>query len=135
MFIASSNAVSIEGALVNIDGNGYRIATLSLGSSRVYLFLGRNKLAEDLEKAIYQARNVASVSLAIQLGKDTPYAKTGKCHDCASLDRICSNLSIIEHCNPPGRINLLFINEDSEFGVRGTHTLFWKGPASSFGAG
>jgi len=112
VFIASSNAVSIEGALVNIDGDGNRIAALSLGPSRVYLFLGRNKLAEDLEKAIYRVRNVASVSLEIQLGKDTPFAKTGNCHDCTSPDRICGNLSIIEHCNPPGRVNLLFINED-----------------------
>jgi LUD domain len=112
VFIASSNAVSIEGALVNIDGDGNRIAGLSLGPRRVYLFLGRNKLEETLDRAIYRARNVASVSLAIQLGKDTPCAKTGRCHDCASPDRICSNLSIIEHCNPQGRINLLFVNED-----------------------
>lgn len=112
VFITSSNAVSIEGALVNIDGDGNRIAGLSLGPRRVYLFLGRNKLAEDLDKAMYRARNVAAVSLAIRLGKDTPCAKTGKCHDCASPDRICSNVSIIEHCNPPGRIRLLFINED-----------------------
>lgn len=112
VFIASSNAVSIEGALVNIDGDGNRIAGLSLGPKRVFLFLGRNKLEEDLDRAIYRARNVASVSLAIQLEKDTPCAKTGRCHDCASPDRICSSLSIIEHCNPPGRISLLFINED-----------------------
>lgn len=112
VFITSSNAVSIEGALVNIDGDGNRVAGLSLGPSRVYLFLGRNKLEENLDRAIYRARNLASVSLAIQFGIDTPCTKTGKCHDCASPDRICSNLSIIEHCNPPGRINLLFINED-----------------------
>lgn len=112
VFITSSNAVSIAGALVNIDGDGNRVAGLSLGPRAVYLFLGRNKLTEDLDSAIYRARNVAAVSLAIQLGKDTPCAKTGMCHNCASPDRICSNLSIIEHCNPPGRIRLLFINED-----------------------
>ena len=112
VFIASSNAVSMEGALVNIDGDGNRIAGLSLGPSRVYLFIGRNKLAENLERAIYRARNVASVALAIQLGKDTPCVKTGICHDCASPDRICSNLSILERCNPAGRIRLLLINED-----------------------
>ena len=112
VFIASSNAVSIAGALVNIDGDGNRVAGLSLGPRRVVLFLGRNKLTEDLDSAIYRARNVAAASLAIQLGKDTPCARTGRCHDCASPDRICSNLSIIEHCNPPGRITLLFINED-----------------------
>lgn len=110
--IASSNAVSIGGALVNIDGTGNRVAALTFGPSRVFLFIGRNKLCNDLEHAIYRAKNVASVALAIQLGKDTPCAKTGVCHDCASPDRICSTLSIIEHCDPAGRINLLFINED-----------------------
>jgi len=112
VFIASSNAVSIDGALVNIDGDGNRVAGLSLGPHRVYLFLGRNKLTENMDRAIYRARNVASATLAIQLGKDTPCAKTGVCHDCASPDRICNNLSIIERCNPAGRIRLLFINED-----------------------
>lgn len=112
VFIASSNAVSIGGSLVNIDGTGNRIAGLSFGPRRVFLFLGRNKLCDDLESAIHRAKNVASVSLAIQLGKETPCVKTGRCHDCASPDRICSNLSIIERCEPAGRINLLFINED-----------------------
>ncbi|MCK5826981.1 lactate utilization protein [Candidatus Bipolaricaulota bacterium] len=112
VFIASSNAVSIDGALVNIDGDGNRVAGLSLGPHRVYLFLGRNKLTENVDRAIYRARNVASATLAIQLGKDTPCTRTGVCHDCASPDRICNNLSIIERCNPAGRIRLLFINED-----------------------
>lgn len=110
--IASSNAVSIGGALVNIDGDGNRIAALSCGPGRVCLFIGRNKLCDDLDRAIHRARNVAAVSLAIQLGIDTPCVKTGVCHDCASPDRICSNLSIIERCRPAGRIHLLFVNQD-----------------------
>lgn len=111
-FVASSNAVSIGGALVNIDGDGNRVAALSFGPRRVYLFVGRNKLCDDLEKAIYRARNVASVGLAIQYGMNTPCAKPGTCHDCASPDRVCSYVSIIEHCTPPGRISLFLINED-----------------------
>ncbi|MBU1050069.1 lactate utilization protein [Candidatus Bipolaricaulota bacterium] len=112
VFVTSSNAVSIDGALINIDGDGNRIAGLSLGPKRVYLFLGRNKLTENVDRAMIRARNVASPMLAIQLGLDTPCAKTGQCHDCAVPDRICNNFSIIERCNPPGRIRLLFINED-----------------------
>ena len=112
VFVASSNAVSIGGALVNIDGDGNRIAGLSLGPKRVYLFLGRNKLCEDLDRAIFRAKNVAAPALAIQLEKRTPCATTGRCHDCTSPDRICQHLSVIERCNPPGRIRLLFINED-----------------------
>jgi len=112
VFIASSNAVSMGGSLVNIDATGNRVAGLSFGPRRVFLFIGRNKLCDDLDSAIHRAKNVASVSLAIQLGKDTPCVKTGRCHDCASPDRICSVLSMIERCEPPGRISLLFINED-----------------------
>jgi len=112
VFIASSNAVSIGGALVNIDGTGNRIAGLSFGPRRVFLFIGRNKLCDDLDSAIHRAKNVAAPSLAIRLGRETPCVKTGHCHDCASPDRICSVLSIIERCEPPGRISLLFINED-----------------------
>ncbi len=111
-FVASSNAVSISGALVNIDGDGNRVSAVSFGPRRVFLFIGRNKLCDDLEHAIYRARNVASVTLAIQYGMNTPCAKTGTCHDCASPDRVCSYTSIIEHCTPPERISLLFINED-----------------------
>lgn len=110
--IASANAVAIDGALVNIDGDGNRIAALSCGPGRVYLFIGRNKLCNDLDRAIHRARNVAAVSLAIQLGVDTPCTKTGICHDCTSPDRICSNLSIIERCRPADRIRLFFINQD-----------------------
>lgn len=112
VFIASSNAVSIGGALVNIDGTGNRIAGLSFGPRRVFLFIGRNKLCDDLASAIHRAKNVAAPSLAIRLGRETPCVRTGRCHDCTSPDRICSNLSIIERCEPAGRINLLFINED-----------------------
>ena len=112
LFVTSSNAVSIEGALVNIDGDGNRVAALSFGPGRVYLFIGRNKLCDTLDAAVYRARNVAAVALAMQIGLSTPCVKTGVCHDCASPDRICKIFSTIERCEPAGRIHLLFINED-----------------------
>ena len=112
VMIASANAVSIDGALVNIDGDGNRIAGLSFGPARVDLFIGRNKLCDNLEQAIDRARNVAAATLASKLGIDTPCAKTGRCYDCASPDRICSHLSIIERCRPQGRIRLHLIDED-----------------------
>ena len=112
VLIASSNAVSIDGALVNIDGDGNRTAAMSLGPARVVLFVGRNKLCEGLNRAVYRARNVAAPALAIQLGKRTPCAKTGRCHDCSSPDRICSNLLVIDRCVPAGRIHVYLINED-----------------------
>lgn len=112
VFVASTNAVSVDGALVNIDGDGNRVAAITFGPRRVYLFIGRNKLCSDLEAAIHRARNVAAVSLAAQLGKKTPCVKTGRCQDCLSPDRICSTLSIVDRCHPPRRIRLLFIDEE-----------------------
>lgn len=112
VFIASSNAVSVGGALVNVDGDGNRVAALAFGPRRVVLFLGRNKLCDDLDSAVAHARKVVAPRLATRLGMHTPCATTGTCHDCASPDRICSYTSIIDHCNPPGRISLFFIDED-----------------------
>ncbi len=111
-FVASSNAVSTGGALVNIDGDGNRVAALAFGPRHVHLFIGRNKLCDDLESAMHRARNFASAALALQWGANTPCAKTASCHDCASPERVCSYVSIIEHCTPSGRISLYFINED-----------------------
>jgi len=111
-FVASSNAVSIGGALVNIDGDGNRVAALAFGPRHVHLFVGRNKLCDDLESAMHRARHFASAALAIQWGMNTPCAKTAFCHDCASPHRVCSYVSIVEHCAPVGRIKLYFINED-----------------------
>ena len=112
VLVASSNAVSLQGALVNTDGEGNRVAALSFGPRRVYLFIGRNKLCDDLAGAMRRARDVACIGLAIRLERETPCVKTGVCADCASPDRICSYTSIIEHSEPPGRLHLLFINED-----------------------
>ncbi len=112
VFVASSNAASVEGALVNVDGDGNRVAALAFGPRRVVLFVGRNKLCDDLDQAIHRARHVAAPRLAARLGVRTPCATTGTCHDCASPERICSYVSIIDHCNPPERISIYLIDED-----------------------
>jgi len=112
VFVASSNAVSIDGALVNVDGDGNRVSAIAFGPRRVYLFVGRNKLCDGTQEAIDRARNVAAVSLAARLGKATPCVRTGVCQDCLSPDRICSTLTITDRCHPEGRIHLLFIDED-----------------------
>jgi hypothetical protein len=115
VYLASANAVSEQGQIVNIDMWGNRTAAIEFGPKRVFLFVGRNKLTPDLASAIERARNSAAVMNCIRFEKRTPCAVDGRCHDCSSPERICSILSIVERSAPQNRIVLMFINEDLGF--------------------
>ena len=96
VYILSANALSETGELVNIDGNGNRVASSLYGHERVIFLVGVNKLTPDLPSAIDRARNVASPLNARRLNRKTPCALSEpmKCHDCASPERICSGIVI-----------------------------------------
>jgi len=115
IFISSANAVSIEGQIVNIDLFANRVGAMSFGPKEVYLFIGFNKISDDLQDAIHRAKNIAAPMNAIRFNKNTPCTKTGRCIDCFSPDRICATTTIIDWCQPKGRIKLLFINEELGF--------------------
>lgn len=93
-YITSANAVSETGELVNIDGNGNRLAGSSFGPKKLYYVVGSNKLAPDLPAAIDRARNVAAPLNAARLARNTPCKLTGKCADCHSPERICRAILI-----------------------------------------
>lgn len=95
VFLTSANALSITGEIVNIDGNCNRAAASMYGPGKVYFVCGINKLAPDLESAISRARNIAAPRNAQRLGKHTPCAADGKCHDCRSPERICRALAVM----------------------------------------
>ena len=96
IYISSVNGISQKGEIVNIDNTGNRVAAISYGPSKIYLVIGSNKVAPDLESAIYRARNVASPLNAKRLNRKTPCAVKGdKCYDCNSPERICRNLSVL----------------------------------------
>lgn len=97
VYILSANALSETGEIVNIDGNGNRIASMFYGHQRVIFVVGINKLTPDLPSAIERARNVASPLNARRLKRQTPCALSEpmRCHDCASPERICSGLAIL----------------------------------------
>ena len=95
VYICSSNALSKTGELVNIDGTGNRLASLLFGHKKVYYVIGKNKLADTLEDAIFRARNVASPKNALRLKRKTPCAVTGSCQDCKSPDRMCRGMLIL----------------------------------------
>lgn len=115
IFIASANAISMEGQIVSIDLWGNRVCATSFGPKFVYLFIGYNKIVPDLNSAIFRAKNVAAPMNAIRFNKNTPCTKTGKCMDCYSTDRICATMTIVDWCQPKDRIKLLFIEEELGF--------------------
>ena len=95
VYLCSVNGLAETGEIVNIDGTGNRIAATLFGHERVYLIVGRNKIAPDYEGALWRARNIAAPKNAQRLGKDTPCAaKADRCYNCRSPQRICRALSV-----------------------------------------
>lgn len=113
IYISSVNAISEAGEIVNIDNTGNRVATISYGPLKVYLVIGANKVAADLESAVYRARNVASPLNAKRLNRKTPCAVKGdKCYDCNSSERICRSLSVLWNKPTGCNYEVILIKED-----------------------
>ena len=95
VYITSVNALSENGEIVNIDNTGNRVAAATFGCEKVYFLIGENKIAPNLEQAIFRARNIAAPLNAKRLGLKTPCAVSAdRCYDCNSEQRICRNLSV-----------------------------------------
>ncbi len=95
VYICSLNGVAQTGELVNIDGGGNRLASGLFGHERVIFIIGTNKIAPDLEGAIWRARNIAGPKNARRLHAATPCAaKADRCYDCNSPGRICAAMTI-----------------------------------------
>lgn len=112
-FLMSSNAISEDGQLVNIDGIGNRIAALIYGPKHVLILAGMNKIVKSPEDAYWRARNTAAPGNMMRFpGLKTPCSLTGACADCTSADCICNQIVITRRCNPPKRIKVILIGED-----------------------
>jgi L-lactate utilization protein LutB len=114
-FISGSNAVTEDGKLVNVDGLGNRLAAFCFGPDKVIIIVGRNKIVPDVEAALHRVRNVAAPMNARRLGLNTPCARTGRCGDCQSPQRICSVTLIIEKQKIKDRMHVILVNEDLGF--------------------
>ena len=112
LFIASTNAVTEEGVLVNLDMLGNRVGAINFGAKNVIILLGRNKIVPDLDAAMFRIKNYAAPANAMRLDKKTPCTKTSYCEECKSPDRICNVWSITEKSFPKGRIRVILINQD-----------------------
>ena len=116
LFLTGSNAVTLSGWLVNIDGNGNRVAALTFGPRKVIVVAGRNKLVDgDLSAAIYRVKNIAAPPNAKRLSCNTPCAKTGFCANCNSPERICRITHIMDRKPRAADIHVLIVNEDMGF--------------------
>jgi hypothetical protein len=116
LFLTSANAVTLSGRLVNIDGNGNRVAALTFGPRRAIVVAGRNKLVDgDLAAAIHRVKNIAAPPNARRLNCNTPCAKTGFCADCNSPERICRILHVMDRKPRPADLHVLIVNEDMGF--------------------
>ncbi len=112
VYLSSSNGVTKEGRLVNIDGFGNRVASMFYGPDRVYIICGRNKVVETEDEAVERTRTVACPKNAERLNRNTPCRKTGKCHDCLGEDRMC-NIKVVIECPPPGKeINVMLVDQE-----------------------
>ena len=114
-YLMSTNAITLDGELVNIDGNGNRVASLIYGPKHVIVITGMNKVVGDVMQGYDRVRNVASPPNTIRLGKNTPCANTGKCGDCLSPECICSQIVVTRRSREKERIIVILVNENLGF--------------------
>ena len=110
-FLASANAMTEDGILVNIDGNANRVSAIAQGPRNVLFIIGMNKICIDVDSALKRARNVAAPVNAQRFGLSTPCAKTGSCMNCKSPDTICCQFLITRYSKHPGRIKVILVND------------------------
>ncbi len=113
IYLSSVNGIAETGEIINIDATANRVAAILYGHERVYLVVGKNKVAPDYEKALWRARNIASPKNAQRLGVKTPCAIAGdRCFDCKSEARICRTLSVLWEKPLGTDIEILLIDEE-----------------------
>ena len=111
VFLASANAITEDGILVNIDGNANRVSAIAQGPRKVVFIVGMNKVCDDIDGAIKRARNVAAATNAQRFPLNTPCVKTGSCMNCKSPDTICCQFLITRFSRHEGRIHVVLVND------------------------
>jgi hypothetical protein len=111
-FLSGTNALTEDGVLVNIDGNGNRVAGMCYGPRRVIIVAGINKVVKTLDDAIARARTIAAPLNAQRFPNlVTPCAANGACGNCRGTDSICDQILVTRLCKPAGRITVILIGE------------------------
>ncbi|MDR1832334.1 MAG: lactate utilization protein [Fusobacteriaceae bacterium] len=119
VYLTSTNALTEDGILVNIDGNGNRVAAQTFGPKSVIMIVGMNKLTKTFREAIVRARNYAAPANTLRISATnplkTPCAATGSCGDCKSPDSICSFIVETRMCKFKGRTKVILVGESLGF--------------------
>lgn len=111
-FLMSTNAITIDGELINMDGFANRVSFLCYGPAYVIVLAGMNKVVSGVEDGVRRVRDMASPPNTVRLNKNTPCAKTGRCGDCYSEDCICSQLVITRRSSVENRIKVILVAEE-----------------------
>lgn len=114
-FLSSTNAMTEDGILINVDGNSNRVSAIAQGPKKVLFIVGMNKICADVDSAMKRARNVAAPINAQRFGLSTPCSKTGSCMDCKSPDTICCQILITRFSRHKDRIHVILVNDNLGF--------------------
>lgn len=114
-YFMSTNAITLKGELVNIDGNSNRVACLCHGPSHVIILAGMNKVTADIESAVKRVRTYACPANADRLNRNTPCGITGVCGECLADDCFCNQIVITRRSGHNGRIKVFLIGEELGF--------------------
>lgn len=112
VYFMSSNAITENGELYNVDGNGNRVAALTWGPKSVIVVAGYNKIVKDIESAKVRVQEIAAPANAARLNCETPCTKVGHCMNCASPRRICATTVISGRQRVQNRIKVILIGEE-----------------------
>lgn len=110
-YLTSTNAITENGELYNVDGNGNRVAAMIYGPKSVIVVAGINKIVKDVDEAVERVQRVAAPANSIRLNKNTPCTKTGYCANCKTDDRICCTYTVFGQQREKNRIKVILVGE------------------------
>ena len=111
-YLSSVNAISEDGVIINIDGNGNRVAAITWGPKHVIFVVGMNKIAQDVNAAMKRARSTAAPINAARFDINTPCQVDGCCHNCNSPQSICNYIHVLRNSHPEKRHIVILVNEN-----------------------
>ncbi len=111
VFLASANAITLNGEIINVDGHGNRVSAMLFGPKKVILVIGYQKITADEASAFERIRRIAAPANCIRLHRETPCTKLGTCQDCHSKERICSGYVKLA-CDNENRITVIIVKQD-----------------------
>jgi L-lactate utilization protein LutB len=115
VYLTSTNAITIDGELINVDGAGNRLAAYCYGPDSVIVVAGMNKTVPELSAALGRIRSDAAIPNAFRVNAQTPCRFTGKCSECTSKDTLCSQILVTRYSKPQNRIKVILIGENLGF--------------------